>query len=83
MKSTHLKLACLAIAIAIASCSALKVHEPGYAIDPVCHMKVDKGEGFTYKYKEVKYYFDNVNCQKAFSMDPENILKKNNCEVKQ
>ena len=39
-------------------------------------------EAYTWEYKGVEYYFDNINCQKVFKMDPENILKKNSCEPK-
>jgi YHS domain-containing protein len=64
------------------ACSIFKNSLPQYEIDPVCNMKVDKSEAYTWKYKGVEYYFDNINCKETFKMNPENILKKNNCEPK-
>lgn len=84
MKNINLKLSSLAIVILMtSSCILFKDSPIVYEIDPVCHMKVDKSEAFTYKYKDVEYYFESINCQKIFKMDPENILIKNNsCETK-
>jgi YHS domain-containing protein len=83
MKNFNIKLLGLVIIIAhISACSVFKNTAPVYEIDPVCHMKVDKAEAFKWKYNGVEYYFDNINCEETFKMDPENILKKNNCDPK-
>lgn len=83
MKNTKINfIMCVTIAIISASCSALKNKPAVYEIDPVCHMKVNKEVAYTYTYKDVEYYFDNINCRETFKMDPDGILKKNSCEVK-
>ena len=45
------------------------------ATDPVCLMKVEKGEkAITYNYKEETYYFCSANCKEQFKKDPEQFL---------
>ncbi len=46
------------------------------AMDPVCHMKVDKKNprGGTTEYKGVAYYFCGPGCKRAFEKDPEGYL---------
>ena len=51
---------------------------PSYATDLVCGMKVNKSEGYDWKYKGTRYYFDKYNCQETFKMNPEKFLS-NKC----
>jgi YHS domain-containing protein len=44
--------------------------------DLVCGMKVNKTQAYTYKYKDVEYYFDSKNCKESFKMNPEKFIKK-------
>ena len=45
------------------------------AIDPVCHMEVEKSKAAaTSDYKGKKYYLCAVGCKKAFDQDPEKYL---------
>ncbi len=87
MKTRQLLLRVLfsAILINFVSCKALKDSPSTMAVDPlcpVCHMKVSTSEGFKWKYNGQTYYFDSYSCRESFKMDPESILKKNNCDVK-
>ena len=83
MKTHKLKYFVLIASVCtLSACSIFKNSAPVYEVDPVCHMKVDKAEAYTYKYKDVEYYFDNINCRESFKMDPEAVLKKNSCDVK-
>jgi YHS domain-containing protein len=44
---------------------------PQTAIDPVCHMKVQKkGARFTSEYEGVTYYFCAPGCKHTFEEDP-------------
>ncbi len=45
------------------------------SIDLVCGMKVNKSEAYTYKYKDVEYFFDTKDCKAAFKMNPEKFIK--------
>ncbi|HEY6160399.1 MAG TPA: YHS domain-containing protein [Bacteroidia bacterium] len=49
-----------------------------FAVDPVCEMKVDKSEAYTYTFNGTEYYFDNYNCKQAFRMNPGKYLE-NKC----
>ena len=44
-------------------------------IDPVCGMKVNNNEAYTYKYNDVEYFFDSKDCKAAFKMNPEKFIK--------
>ena len=46
-----------------------------YSTDLVCDMKVDKLHAYTYKYKDVEYFFDSKDCKAAFKMNPEKFIK--------
>lgn len=63
------------------SCKVFSANTIAMVTDPVCGMKVEKGEAFTYKYKSEKYYFCSYNCKETFKMNPEKILTKN-CDDK-
>ena len=43
--------------------------------DLVCGMKVNQSEAYTYKYKDVEYFFDSKDCKTAFKMNPEKFIK--------
>lgn len=43
--------------------------------DLVCGMKVNKSEAYSYKYKDVEYFFDSKDCKAAFKMNPEKFIK--------
>ena len=44
-------------------------------IDLVCGMKASKSEAYSYKYKDVEYFFDSKDCKAAFKMNPEKFIK--------
>lgn len=44
-------------------------------IDLVCGMKANKSEAYSYKYKDVEYFFDSKDCKAAFKMNPEKFIK--------
>jgi YHS domain-containing protein len=79
MKSI-LKSLLLVGAITISGCSILEIPASEYIIDPVCGMKVDKAEAYTWKHKDDKYYFDNYNCKQSFRMNPEKFIN-NKCII--
>lgn len=43
--------------------------------DLVCGMKVTKSEAYSYKYKDVEYFFDSKDCKTSFKMNPEKFIK--------
>jgi YHS domain-containing protein len=67
------------------SCSGLRMSSgrPQYYIDPVCNMKVAKGDSFDFKFKDSVYHFDSYNCRETFKMNPEKFIgNKCNAAVK-
>ena len=44
-------------------------------IDLVCGMRANKSEAYSYKYKDVEYFFDSKDCKAAFKMNPEKFIK--------
>ena len=48
---------------------------PESSTDLVCGMKVNQSEAYTYKYKDVGYFFDSKDCKTAFKMNPEKFIK--------
>ena len=84
-KKTHLVVILILVFIGIPfSCTVFKDNSatPKFEIDPVCGMKVDKSEAYTYKYNDKKYYFDNYNCKEAFKMNPEKFINNKCVEIK-
>ena len=51
------------------------IRDTEHSTDLVCNMKVNKSEAYTYKYKDVEYFFDSKNCKEVFKMNPEKFLK--------
>ena len=51
--------------------------KPEIAIDPVCHMEVDKANpnGGSAQFDNVEYYFCGPGCRVAFIKEPEAYLK--------
>ena len=82
MKPKHILLYAVIILMVfnLVSCTALKDSPTKMVTDPVCNMQVSTSEGFKWKYKDQTCYFDSYNCRESFKMDPEGILKKNNCQ---
>lgn len=71
-----LAVTCGMFILMVMSCNVFKSnHTPQYSVDPVCNMKVDKSEAYTYKYKGIEYFFDSKNCKETFKMNPEKFIK--------
>jgi YHS domain-containing protein len=67
----------IALTAVIASCAMLKGNSSSNLVsDPVCGMKVEKSEAFTYKYEGTTYYFDKYQCKETFKMNPKNFISK-------
>lgn len=61
----------LSFILALSSCAVFKGDSPKtYKIDPVCGMKVDKSNAYTYEYEGKSYYFDTFSCKESFIMNP-------------
>ncbi len=73
-------LAQIFILVSLSSCMMFKNSPKIYVIDPVCGMKVDKAEAYTWKYDSVTYYFDTYNCKESFKMNPKKYIE-NKCVI--
>jgi hypothetical protein len=63
MKTLKLITSGIALVSIFSSCGVFKSDSvTQYEIDPVCGMKVDKSEAFSYKYNGKTYFFDKNNC---------------------
>jgi YHS domain-containing protein len=65
----------LFIIILVSSCAIFKPFDKEQVTDPVCGMKVVKGDAYTRKYEGKIYYFESYNCKQLFIMTPEKYVK--------
>lgn len=76
MKNNIIKyLAFAALFITVGAYAMLKNDLPEYSVCPVCKMKVELSEAYTWKYADKMYYFDSYNCKESFKMNPDKFLE--------
>ncbi|MGZ4116059.1 MAG: YHS domain-containing protein [Bacteroidia bacterium] len=81
MKKYYLP-AALIVFTTIVACSVFKTPEQKFAVDPVCNIKVDERDAYSYEYNKQQYYFDTYNCKETFKMNPDTYLKRKDCNTK-
>ena len=72
--SVVLLFVCIILGMSSFTIKKIYQQETEKVMDFVCGMKVDKSEAYISKYKGKDYYFDKVECKKAFDMNPDKVI---------